>query len=140
MTAFEAPTSFLAGGSGRLQRVVQGRASVLVVEDDRDIRECMADALEMEGYAVSSASHGREALEKLHGGLRPDLILLDLLMPIMSGWEFRQAQLADPLLSGIPVVIVSASAPGSARPDRHLPKPFGIDELLAIVAQLTEDV
>ncbi len=140
MTGFESPMSASAGAAASLPRALEGRASVLVVEDDRDIRECMADALEMEGYAVACAQHGREALDQLRRGLRPDLILLDLLMPVMSGWEFRQAQLADPLLAGIPVVIVSASSPGAAaRPDRHLPKPFGIDELLSLVAQLTAD-
>jgi CheY-like chemotaxis protein len=113
--------------------------SVLIVEDDRDIRECMADALEMEGYTVGLAGNGREALEVLRSGARPDLILLDLLMPVMSGWEFRQVQLSDPLLSGIPVVVVSASAPGGLRPDRHLPKPFGIDELLEVVAAFCAD-
>ncbi len=111
--------------------------SVLVVEDDRDIRDCIADALDMEGYTVAVCPHGRDALEKLRGGFLPDVILLDLLMPVMSGWEFRQEQLADPLLSRIPVVVVSASTPGTARPDRHLPKPFGIEELLAIVSELT---
>jgi two-component system response regulator MprA len=110
------------------------RTSVLIVEDDRDIRECMADALEVEGYSVALAANGREALDQLRGGVFPDLILLDLLMPVMSGWEFRQEQLADPLLSGIPIVVVSASSPGGLRPDRHLPKPFGLDELLEIVA------
>jgi two-component system response regulator MprA len=106
---------------------------VLIVEDDHDIRECMADALEVEGYSVALAANGREALEKLRAGVRPDLILLDLLMPVMSGWEFRHEQLADPLLSGIPVVVVSASVPGGLRPDRHLSKPFGVDELLEVV-------
>jgi two-component system response regulator MprA len=107
--------------------------SVLIVEDDRDIRECIADALEVEGYSVALAGNGREALEKLRAGVRPELILLDLLMPVMSGWEFRHEQLADPLLSGIPVVVVSASVPGGLRPDRHLSKPFGVDELLEVV-------
>jgi CheY-like chemotaxis protein len=139
MAAFE-PIIFLAeDGPARLARRVECRATILVIEDDRDIRECMADALEMEGYAVASAGNGREALDRLRRGLRPDLILLDLLMPVMNGWEFRQVQLADPLLAGIPVVIVSASAPGGTRPAHHLPKPFGIDDLLAVVAQLTSD-
>lgn len=130
------PAAFAAGHA--LRREIT-QASVLIVEDDRDIRECMADALEVEGYSVALAGNGREALDLLRAGVRPDLILLDLLMPVMSGWEFRQEQLSDPLLSGIPVVVVSASAPGGLRPDRHLPKPFGIDELLEVVAVFCVD-
>jgi two-component system response regulator MprA len=132
-----APTferSFTPMTDGRAIGRGVSRTSVLIVEDDRDIRECMADALEVEGYSVALAANGREALDQLRDGVFPDLILLDLLMPVMSGWEFRQEQLADPLLSGIPVVVVSASSPGGLRPDRHLPKPFGLDELLEIVA------
>ena len=126
--------SFAALADGRVVGRRISRTSVMIVEDDRDIRECMADALEVEGYSVALAANGREALDQLRDGVFPDLILLDLLMPVMSGWEFRQEQLADPLLSGIPIVVVSASSPGGLRPDRHLPKPFGLDELLEIVA------
>jgi CheY-like chemotaxis protein len=109
---------------------------VLVIEDECDIREALAEALSYEGYEVVMASNGREALRKLGRGPLPDVILLDLVMPEMSGWEFRQAQVGDPALAGIPVVVVSASDPGPARPDRHLPKPFAIDELFDLVAEL----
>jgi CheY-like chemotaxis protein len=109
---------------------------ILVVEDDPDIRETLSEALGFEGYEVTAASNGREALDALRRGPRADVILLDLMMPVMSGWEFRRVQLDDPALAGIPVVVVSASAPGNARPDRLLPKPFDIDDLLAVVAEL----
>lgn len=112
------------------------RGRVLVIEDERDIREALAEALSYEGYDVVVAANGREALRKLDGRPLPDVILLDLVMPEMSGWEFRQVQVRDPALCGIPVVVVSASDPGAARPDRHLPKPFAIDALFDTVAEL----
>ena len=114
------------------------RGRVLIVEDERDIREALAEALAYEGYDVAVAANGREALRALRGGPRPDVILLDLVMPEMSGWEFRQVQAHDPALAGIPVVVVSASDPGAARPDRHLPKPFAIDALFDAVAALVK--
>lgn len=112
------------------------RGRVMVVEDEQDIREALAEALSYEGYDVSIAANGREALRQLGDGPLPDVILLDLVMPEMSGWEFRQVQVHDPALAGIPVVVVSASDPGNARPDRHLPKPFAIDQLFDAVAAL----
>lgn len=112
------------------------RGRVLIVEDERDIREALAEALAYEGYDVTVAANGREALRTLGDGPLPDVILLDLVMPEMSGWEFRQVQARDPALAGIPVVVVSASDPGAARPDRHLPKPFAIDALFDAVAEL----
>ena len=112
------------------------RGRVLVIEDERDIRDALAEALSYEGYDVAVAANGREALRALRGGPLPDVILLDLVMPEMSGWEFRQVQIHDPALAGIPVVVVSASDPGAARPDRHLPKPFAIDALFGAVAEL----
>ncbi|WP_242344612.1 response regulator [Anaeromyxobacter terrae] len=116
---------------------MRSRGAILIVEDDPDIREALAEALGCEGYDVALAENGQDALDVLHDGPRPDVILLDLLMPVMSGWQFRQEQLADPALAGIPVVIVSASPPGDAHPDRYLPKPFSIDDLLSAVAELS---
>src|SRR3712207_6404701 len=87
-------------------------AHLLVVEDDQDIRETLQQALELEGYQVSTAGNGKEALDILHLAdppSRPHLILLDLMMPIMDGWEFLEKARSTNLLSGIPVVIVSAA-------------------------------
>ncbi|WP_242339575.1 MULTISPECIES: response regulator [unclassified Anaeromyxobacter] len=124
--------------SSRARRM-RSRGAVLVVEDDPDIREALAEALGGEGYDVALAENGQDALDVLRDCPRPDVILLDLLMPVMSGWQFRQEQLADPALAGIPVVVVSASPPGDAQPDRYLPKPFSIDDLLSTVAELSAD-
>lgn len=112
------------------------RARLLLVEDDVDIRETLSDALGWEGYTVEVAAHGRAALDWLAKGTHVDVILLDLMMPVMNGWEFRRAQLADPALANIPVVVLSASAPDSCRPDRYLPKPFSVERLLAVLDEL----
>ena len=119
-------------------RDATSRGCILIIEDDLDIREALAEALGCEGYDLVLAQHGRDALGLLRDGARPDVILLDLLMPVMSGWQFRQEQLADPVLADIPVIVVSASHPGDARPDRYLPKPFSIGELLSALEDLSE--
>ena len=132
------PVHVLPLTSSSRPRASRETCSVLVIEDDPDIREALAEALGYEGYDVLLAENGREGLDVLREHSRPHVILLDLLMPVMNGWQFRQEQLADPALAGIPVVVVSASPPGDARPDRYLPKPFSIDDLLCAVADLSE--
>ena len=82
---------------------------VLVVEDDPDLREMMEQMLHLEGFATLTAPNGQEALNLLNTGAPVKVILLDLMMPVMDGWEFRRRQLADPKLAGIPVVVMSAS-------------------------------
>jgi CheY-like chemotaxis protein len=107
---------------------------VLVVDDDRDIRELLVELLASEGYEVASAADGRRALAEARSR-RPDVILLDLMMPVMSGWEFREAQLRDPELAGIPVVVVTAfedSLDGTAL----LRKPFLVEDVLDAVQRL----
>jgi len=82
---------------------------ILVVEDDPDLREALGEILRDEGYTVAGAGHGQEALELLRGESGPtSLILLDLTMPVMNGWQFRAEQRRDPDLSKIPVVVLSA--------------------------------
>lgn len=114
--------------------------AVLVVEDEAEIREDVADILREEGYEVVTAANGAEALERLRAGAPPCVILLDLMMPIMNGLEFRSAQLSDPAVAGVPVVIVSGA--GNARQKAldlhavgHLAKPFQLRDLLATVAR-----
>jgi CheY-like chemotaxis protein len=86
----------------------QGKRSILIVEDDSDLREALSAVLRDEGYFVAMAADGREALDRLRRQWRPSLILLDLTMPVMNGWQFRAEQRQDPALSGIPVVVLSA--------------------------------
>ncbi len=106
---------------------------ILVVEDDADIRSGVAEVLRQEGYEVATAAHGREALDWLCGN-SPSVILLDLMMPIMDGWEFRSEQLRDPRLARIPVVLLSGAGDvrqhaTSLGADGFLVKPLDIDEL-----------
>lgn len=84
--------------------------SVLLVEDNADVREAIREILEEEGYGVQFAANGRDALELLKAGPSPCLILLDLLMPVMDGWEFLTHRRNDPAFSAVPVVILSAVA------------------------------
>jgi len=86
-------------------------AAVLLVEDDDDIREAVQDALERRGFRTRACEDGHAALAALRAmTVKPSLILLDLTMPRMSGWEFMQEQAKDPALAAIPVVVLSAVA------------------------------
>ena len=108
-------------------------ARVLIVEDDHNIREALAQVLEMEGYEVSCARNGREGLVDARRE-HPDIILLDLMMPVMDGWQFRAEQKRDPTISEIPVVVVSACG---RRPEidaaAYIPKPCTLDDILDAV-------
>jgi CheY-like chemotaxis protein len=117
-----------------------GSATVLIVEDDPLIRETLDEILTEEGYRTVSARDGVEALARLRAAEPPNLIILDLMMPVMNGWEFRAEQLRDPELSGIPVIIVSGSIhsaerTGSLQPSDYLSKPLNVDLLLETVAR-----
>jgi CheY-like chemotaxis protein len=108
----------------------------LIVEDDHLIREAIAEALDEEGFDVVEAANGREALEKLHAE-RASLVLLDLMMPVMDGWRFREAQLRDPEISSIPVVVLSAVKDENVPAARYFSKPCDLDELLDTVWEFT---
>ena len=84
-------------------------ATVLLVDDDQAIIDGVGEFLGEEGFKVVAAGNGAEALGCLRAGLRADVILLDVMMPVMDGWDFRAAQLADPALREIPVIVISAS-------------------------------
>jgi CheY-like chemotaxis protein len=111
-------------------------AKVLLVDDDFGILDGVSDFLQGEGFAVVSASNGIDALNHLRSGLRADVIVLDVMMPMMDGWDFRAEQLADPSLRDIPVVVISASGFTSDILQRQfyahevLAKPLELDRLL----------
>jgi len=111
---------------------------VLIVEDDIELRDMMAELLALEGFVATAVANGREALEYLGRGNRPDIILLDLMMPVMDGWEFRRKQQSDPALATVPVVVLSAlDHRRAAEVDAvaFLKKPLDFDRLLELVRQ-----
>lgn len=115
------------------------KASILLVEDDAQIREAITDLLEDEGYEVDKCVDALEALQMLESGHVPDVILLDLMMPRMDGWEFRVRQLRDPRLARIPVIALSADSSAKARAmdvDAYLQKPVSDQALLNTVSRL----
>jgi signal transduction histidine kinase len=113
--------------------------TLLVVEDDADIREALDGLLSMEGFHVTGCSNGREALDWLRSSPRPDLILLDLMMPVMDGWQFRVAQKDDPQLANIPVLALSADSTAKAAAidaEAYLKKPVDYDTLIDTIDRL----
>lgn len=114
---------------------------ILLVEDDRDIREIIAEALEEAGYRVQGAVDGVDALERLRSGTRPGLILLDLMMPRMNGVQFCEEARKVPEWSGIPVVVLSADAQAKHKAEAchaasYLKKPVKLDVLYQTVARV----
>ena len=112
--------------------------TVLVVDDDVLTRQELTTLLEGQGYRVVSAGDGREALDRLRAGAPPDVILLNLVMPAVNGWEFREHQRRDPALADIPVVVLSGVGEVAAQADAlgdvgYLQKPVEAGELLAAV-------
>jgi CheY-like chemotaxis protein len=113
------------------------RKPVLIVEDDDLAREALAAFLEAEGYPVLEAANGQEALDCLRQR-EVGLILLDLMMPVMDGWEFRAAQLRDPALATVPVMVVTADASTRSRAanlgvEEYMTKPIQFPRLLHVV-------
>jgi CheY-like chemotaxis protein len=118
----------------RLGVVEKHFASVLLVEDDFDIREAVSAVLEAEGYTVLTAGNGEEALAILERG-QPCVVLLDLMMPVMSGWDFMDVVRKNQRLEDMPVVVVSAYSERKAEGVRRvLKKPLDVNQLLAAVA------
>jgi DNA-binding response OmpR family regulator len=116
--------------------VTSSSCPVLIVEDDADLRDMMAQLLTLEGFDATTVSNGREALTYLKEHRTPKLILLDLMMPVMDGWEFRREQQRDPTIAEVPVVVLSALDRGRAADlvaDDFLKKPLDFDRLLDLV-------
>lgn len=115
--------------------------AVLVVDDDKRVCDIISGELGAQGYRIVVACNGREALDYLKGcASRPGLILLDLMMPVMTGWEFRKAQQSDPELAAIPVAIITGM-PGMEKKAEAigavdvLCKPSRVEELTALVSR-----
>src|SRR5262245_23454091 len=115
---------------------------ILIVDDDADIRQALEEVLSDEGYAVSTAANGLEALGHLAAtrDRPPKLILLDLMMPIMDGFSFLDRYGGDPSLPAVPVIVLSANGSAAARLSRsdvlcYLPKPVDLNRLLETIEQ-----
>jgi CheY-like chemotaxis protein len=107
---------------------------LLIVEDELEIRDLLTELVSKDGREIVTASDGQEALERLAEGPRPSLILLDLMMPRMDGWEFLQRKSADSSIAAIPTIVLSGSGrPASAM--HQLTKPVDVERLRALVDQ-----
>lgn len=114
---------------------------ILIVEDDRDLSRLVSEVLESAGYSTAIAANGYEALKHLQTNDHPDLILLDMMMPGMDGWQFREEQRKIPAVASIPVVTVTADgdARGKAASIQavgYIAKPISIDTLLDEVERI----
>jgi DNA-binding response OmpR family regulator len=108
-------------------------ARVLIIEDDRDIRDALEAVLEAEGHEVTCAGNGREGLADARTCM-PDIILLDLMMPVMNGWQFRAEQKRDARISEIPVIVVTAfNQVGELDVAAVILKPCDVDEVVGAV-------
>lgn len=112
---------------------------VLVVDDDTDNRELLGELLETAGYFALSVANGSEAIAQLEGGLDPDLILTDLVMPVMSGWDLCEALKRTPAWRSIPVIVLcgmAADQRGKLQVEDAFEKPTDLDQLLQRIAEL----
>ena len=116
-----------------------GQRYVLIVEDDFAIREAFTQILEDQGYTIESASNGQQALDLLGQRALPELILLDLMMPVMNGYQFRSVQQADARLAAVPVIVLSADSEAEVAAtisaDGYLRKPVRLATLVEIVGR-----
>jgi CheY-like chemotaxis protein len=103
---------------------------VLIVDDDRDIRETLGELLADDGFSIEAAWNGETALSRLEAGFRPDVIILDLMMPVMDGLTFRALQRKHPALADIPVVGLTAAAPSPDADFECLRKPLSFATLV----------
>ena len=115
---------------------------LLIVDDDRELLDALAETLEDLGFAVAKAANGREALDRLHSAKLPAAVLLDLNMPVMNGWQFCAAKKAEADLQAVPVIVLSAAAkkdpasPYFLDVEEIVSKPIEMDELLGAIERL----
>ncbi len=123
--------------------MTEPKTRVLIVDDDGDLRRSLGEALEEAGYEVASSPNGHDALIALKTSPLPDVILLDLLMPVMNGWQFCQARRDLPGIAAIPIIAMSAAVSSDPRSpyfievQDFIPKPLELDELLAKLSSCT---
>src|SRR5438309_2274486 len=114
--------------------VMPGKQSILVVDDDIHALDALTELLETSGYRVRRAQNGQEALEAAKSRRPPTLILLDLSMPVMDGWEFMRRQRLEPSIAHIPVVVITglvSAVPAGAK--AFLSKPIDVNRLMQLV-------
>jgi two-component system, chemotaxis family, chemotaxis protein CheY len=113
--------------------------NVLLVDDDPDVRQVLADALTQHGYAVREAADGAQGLAALSAAAPlPDAVVLDLTMPNMTGWQFRDLQRRLPDISEVPVVVVTATAPLGIDAAAVLQKPCSVSELVGVLGRVID--
>jgi CheY-like chemotaxis protein len=128
----------VGGASGPATPPMSKKHLILIVDDDLDIREVLADALVEHGHTVLTASNGAEALTIMRRPPLPSLILLDLMMPVMNGYRFLEESQKDPALAFIPVVVLTAGRSVDAVKIEGRPvvqKPFGLPQLHSLIAR-----
>ncbi len=120
--------------------MTNAKHTVLIVEDEEDLRELMRESLEMKGYRVVTAHEGQDALDKIDGIERLCLVLLDLLMPGMNGWDFFEKMRQRPELADVPVIVhSSASDRAPAGVTRVLQKPILFERLISVVSEYCQN-
>jgi CheY-like chemotaxis protein len=124
---------------------------ILIIDDDAELRDALSVLLTDAGFDVGEASDGKDALDLIHAGEKPDLILLDVQMPIMDGWHFLSARLLDPQLVATPIILMSAIGANQERAagvvSEYLPKPVlpgtllaAIDRCRQMIVHIDEDI
>jgi CheY-like chemotaxis protein len=112
--------------------------NILIIEDDESIRAMIASVLEIEGYSVSAAPNGKNAIDIIGKGPTPDIILLDMMMPVMNGWDFLDFIRSNAVTARIPIIVVSAYSEiaKSVKPQAVVPKPVQLKSLLGAIEKL----
>ena len=114
----------------------EARHPILIVDDDEDIRDSLAECHQLEGFTVATAANGAEGLARLREDATPSLVLLDLMMPVLDGYGFLEQQRRDPRVARVPVLVITAGAIDRGRTGgvEVMRKPLDLGRLLAVVA------